>query len=713
MKKVSFVRENGFQSSGNNLSNVALRHQASKMHITNHIAYNILGNVDVACALDEAKQREISQHNDTATRYGRMLEHHIDTTVFLAAQGLAFRGHDESKLSANRGNFVELIDLLGGYSQELRSFLDRERITYTSHEPQNDLIECIYDEVRQEIQRRVDDSPFLAVMMDDTSDTTNIEQSAVSIRLVHNGDIEEHLLRMVDSSGDQSANALTDILLETLKSFKVTPESSGEKLIGQSYDGAPSMSGQLNGVQKQVQEVFKYAYYNHCVAHRLSLCASQTAKKIPRIAKFFDGVDKLITFFRSSPKRTHRLGHSLPKPGDTRWLSRDTALALLDKWYEEIGAVLYSIAEDPREKAETQATARGLCVQIQHVQFVFLLKFYRKLFEYCTPIITVMQKPTLDAVQLSSMLTDFQKILGDFRYDQIWEDTIKVDPEIPTVRNRGGWRGIENGNDGSPESWKLCLISLAATCAAKFSEQINWRFENLGKFKWMDLIHPAKFEERRKASIHAQRALIAETAKVYSFAVADAVSLEHCLNVLYQNKEISALLQKIVRERDVLVAKKKEKRLRMAARRNEELAAEEANEERATVEANDHFIIESENLNIDEECIKEGKPSIQDLLTVVQKTNLEEAIPQAITLLQLAAVTPLTSVHCERVFSRMKRIVSPARSTMLQSRKEMLVFLQVEHKTLRWLSKQPNFKVSVIARFKSYNQRRLQRFTQK
>ena len=78
----SFVKESGFQSSGNNLSSVALRHQASKMHITNHIASNVLGNVDVACALDEARQRGITEHNHNVTRYGRMLEHHINTTVF-------------------------------------------------------------------------------------------------------------------------------------------------------------------------------------------------------------------------------------------------------------------------------------------------------------------------------------------------------------------------------------------------------------------------------------------------------------------------------------------------------------------------------------------------------------------------------------------------------------------------------------------------------
>ena len=127
---------------------------------------------------------------------------------------------------------------------------------------------------------------------------------------------------------------------------------------------------------------------------------------------------------------------------------------------------------------------------------------------------------------------------------------------------------------------------------------------------------------------------------------------------------------------------------------------ENSNEERAAVETDDQFMVQDEGLNIEEDLVKEGKPSIQDLLAVAQKTNLQEALPQAITLLKLAAVTPLTSVYCERVFSRLKRIVSPARSTMQQNRK-MLVFLQVEHRTLRWLSQQPNFKATVIAHFKS------------
>ena len=214
------MRETGFQSKGNNMWIVTDRHQISKAHITNYTAYNLLGNVDVACALDEARRREIAHHNHNANRYSRMLQHHVDATVFLAAQGLAFRGHDESQASSNRGNFIELLDLLGVYSSELRTFLDKEHITYTSHEPQNDLIECVYKEVKSEIQSRMDGSTFLAVMMDDASDVSHIEQSAVSVRLLHNGNIEEHLLGMVDASSGQSADDLTKILLETLSNIK-------------------------------------------------------------------------------------------------------------------------------------------------------------------------------------------------------------------------------------------------------------------------------------------------------------------------------------------------------------------------------------------------------------------------------------------------------------------------------------------------------------
>ena len=104
---------------------------------------------------------------------------------------------------------------------------------------------------------------------------------------------------------------------------------------------------------------------------------------IPKVAKCFDAVDKLVRFFRSSPKHPSQLGHSLRKPGDTCRLLRHAAIGVIDSLYETIGAVLYEMANNKDDKTETQVTTRGLCLHMQHIEFLFLLKLYRKIFAHC------------------------------------------------------------------------------------------------------------------------------------------------------------------------------------------------------------------------------------------------------------------------------------------------------------------------------------------
>eukprot|EP00794_Sanderia_malayensis_P013199 gene13199-14549_t len=222
----------------------------------------------------------------------------------------------------------------------------------------------------------------------------------------------------------------------------------------------------------------------------------------------------------------------------------------------------------------------------------------------------------------------------------------------------------------------------------------------------MDLVHPARFSQRKSASSADQRALISKLFEVYPFVVPDPMVLEHNLSVLYHKEEISVLLQKLVRERDALVSKKKERRRRLAQAREER-----ERQERGHPEELDTFPLAEDHIEVEQ--VKEGNPSLQDLLAVLRKAELEEALPEAVHVAQLAVTTPLTSVHCERVFSRMKRVISPARTTMLQKRKEMLVFLQVEHKILRHLASKQSSKESIVNRFKSYNRRRFERFSRR
>ena len=194
----------------------------------------------------------------------------------------------------------------------------------------------------------------------------------------------------------------------------------------------------------------------------------------------------------------------------------------------------------------------------------------------------------------------------------------------------------------------------------------------------------------------------------------DINSAENNLEVLHNNSEISLLLRKCVKERDHAVKKRKAKQRRIdACYKAEDTTDDEVIEEESrNVEENDEFDA-GELTKLDTKFVTEGTLCIQDLLIVVQETGLADALPKAILLLEIAAVTPLTSIHCKRVFSSMKRVVSASRSRMLQARKEHLVMLQVGHGLLRWLSKQPNFYENIVKRFIENNQRRLERFSRK
>ena len=121
--------------------------------------------------------------------------------------------------------------------------------------------------------------------------------------------------------------------------------------------------------------------------------------------------------------------------------------------------------------------------------------------------------------------------------------------------------------------------------------------------------------------------------------------------------------------------------LRLSVRRIDEDGGH-SQEEMVSIEDEDRFDVRDVVI-VDENCVNEGEASMQDLLTVIHNSGLADALPQVMVLLEIAAVHPLTSVYCERVFSRMKQVISLSRSRMLQTRKEDLVLLQIEHNLLR------------------------------
>ncbi|CAI6346015.1 unnamed protein product [Macrosiphum euphorbiae] len=84
----------------------------------------------------------------------------IDILLFLARQGLAFRGHDESDTSLNQGNFKEMCKLLSDYSSNFNDMFTDEIINYTSPKIQNELIEICADNLLNLIVDGVNEVSF-------------------------------------------------------------------------------------------------------------------------------------------------------------------------------------------------------------------------------------------------------------------------------------------------------------------------------------------------------------------------------------------------------------------------------------------------------------------------------------------------------------------------------------------------------------------------
>ena len=80
-------------------------------------------------------------------------------------------------------------------------------------------------------------------------------------------------------SGDfftQNGEVLAECILEQVN---IVLNGDSDKLIAQTYDGAPVFSGEKGGVDKIIQQSHKYAHFVHCYAHQLNLIIEKAASQ--------------------------------------------------------------------------------------------------------------------------------------------------------------------------------------------------------------------------------------------------------------------------------------------------------------------------------------------------------------------------------------------------------------------------------------------------
>ena len=181
---------------------------------------------------------------------------------------------------------------------------------YTSSSTQNEIIEFIYEYILSSILCRLGPTTLYSIIVDGTTDSSNIEQLCVLIRYVdpNSNEIREDFLAFVPTTSS-TAEAIADHILPCLKQFKL----SLSNCIGQSYDGAPCMSGIFNGYQAIIKRVCPDAEYMHCSSHALNL-ALMDSRTSHFIRNTFGIIKSTINFFNDSPKRSNALKNEIERP---------------------------------------------------------------------------------------------------------------------------------------------------------------------------------------------------------------------------------------------------------------------------------------------------------------------------------------------------------------------------------------------------------------
>lgn len=96
----------------------------------------------------------------------------VDVARLLLKQGLPFRGHDESKTSYNKGNFLETHDLLAEHDPELRKAVSVDGASKSimlCPDVQKDIASCFAKEILKSILQEIGHGVF-CLLVDESRD---------------------------------------------------------------------------------------------------------------------------------------------------------------------------------------------------------------------------------------------------------------------------------------------------------------------------------------------------------------------------------------------------------------------------------------------------------------------------------------------------------------------------------------------------------------
>lgn len=500
-------------------SKAAVSHEQSVGHIRAAYMLVSFGKVRVDTQLDDQLRNVIVFHNEKVKQNRELLKRFINAVCFLSKQELAFRGHDESETSINRGNYIELLKYTAEYDPLLKTHLETSTVFKgVSNRIQNDLIEAVANSLLEEIKSEIKDAKFVSVLVDETTDVSNTAQLSLVLRYIYNGQTKERFVGFSDVSENRTASGISEIIRQYLTEF-----DCNDKLIAQSYDGAASMAGHINGVQALIKSTHPQALFIHCYAHCLNLVLSKTINNISECKIFFSTLNGIAAFFSRSPKRAKFLDEflqrRLPSVSPTRWNYTKRLVNTVYIHRTNLCEVFNAMLRNPNEiESEILAPVKGYLFCLSEFTFCFLLRTFDKIFSLTDILYNILQTRSFDIVFCRKKIDEMRRTIYSLRseFESVYAETVKETCE-PSKRNNANYKQI------------YCEIF------DNVDGHLEMRFQDYGKLSFLSLVsmEKGKYELYQH---HFPQTEFSSLLNSYSGRF-DEVRLRNELTVFYSSEE--------------------------------------------------------------------------------------------------------------------------------------------------------------------------------
>lgn len=364
----------------------------------------------------------------------------IQAAQYLATHGIAFRGHDERPNSLNRGNFLDLIAFMGRCNEKIAEVVlskAPQNAIYTSPTIQKEILHVIATKVKKEILEEIGDAKF-SIIVDEARDEAKREQMSIVLRFVNNeGFVIERFFGLVHVS-DTTALTLKQEICNVLSNHNLLIQN----IRGQGYDGASNMRGEWKGLKALILRECPYAYYVHCVAHRLQLALVTASREVQPIFKFFEKLNYIVIAVTSSCKRHDQLKKeqaqklkrlidideletgtgqnqigTIQRPGDTRWSSHLRSTSSLIRMFSSACEVLLYIGEEGAT-LQDRGVGKGAHKKLTSFDFVFILHVVNEILLITDVLCQAFQSKSQDLVNAIRLLSSTHALLKNLRNER-------------------------------------------------------------------------------------------------------------------------------------------------------------------------------------------------------------------------------------------------------------------------------------------------------